>query len=124
MTLLRKAKRNYFVELDNRILKGNRKFWKTVNIFRKSIPNESITTKKVSLRRKVCQANVSAHTKSFLKAIETFEYHPSILKIKEFTTEKRISFSFGYATQEKTYKTLQNLSKKKTCQENEIPVKI
>ena len=67
---------------------------------------------------------MSAHTNSFLKAIETFEYHPSILKIKEFTTEKRMSFSFGYATQEKTYKTLQNLSKKKTCHENEIPVKI
>ena len=31
VTLLRKAKRNYFAELDNRIPKGNRKFWKTVN---------------------------------------------------------------------------------------------
>ena len=28
---LRKAKRNYFSELDNRVLKDNRKFWKTVN---------------------------------------------------------------------------------------------
>ena len=31
VTLLRKSKRNYFVYLDSRILKDNRKFWKTVN---------------------------------------------------------------------------------------------
>ena len=31
VTLLCKAKRNYFSGLDNRVLKDNRKFWKTVN---------------------------------------------------------------------------------------------
>ena len=35
-----------------------------------------------------------------------------------------MSFSFCYTTQKETYKTLQNLDKKKTCQENDIPVKI
>ena len=30
-TLLHKAKRNYFVELYNRIVNINRRFWKTVN---------------------------------------------------------------------------------------------
>ena len=35
-----------------------------------------------------------------------------------------MSFSFSYTTQVKTYKTLQNLDNKKTCQENDIPVKI
>ena len=39
-------------------------------------------------------------------------------------TKKGMSFSFGYATQEKTYMALQNLDKKKTCQENDITVKI
>ena len=39
-------------------------------------------------------------------------------------TNKGMSFSFGYTTQEKTYKALQNLDKKKTWQENDIPVKI
>ena len=40
VTLLRKDKRNYFAELDIRILKNNRKFWKNSKptIFRKSIP--------------------------------------------------------------------------------------
>ena len=31
VTLLRKSKRNYFADLDSRILKDNGKFWKTVN---------------------------------------------------------------------------------------------
>ena len=31
LTLLRKAKRNYFADLGNRIFKDNRKFWKTLN---------------------------------------------------------------------------------------------
>ena len=38
-------------------------------------------------------------------------------------TDNGMSFSFSYTAQEKTYKTLQNLDKKKTCQENDIPVK-
>ena len=39
-------------------------------------------------------------------------------------TDKRMSLSFGYTTQEKTYMTMQNLDMKKTCQENNIPVNI
>ena len=39
-------------------------------------------------------------------------------------TDKSMSFSFSYTTQENVYKALQNLDKKKTCQENDIPVKI
>ena len=154
VTLLRKAKRNYFADLDNRILKDNRKFWKTVNplFSEKAYQKESITiiskdteetiTKNEELAETFNsffssmvdnlkieydinrQANVSTHPDPVLRAIETFKYHPSILKIKEFMTAKGMSFSFGYTTQEKTYKTLQNLDKKKTCQENDIPMKI
>ena len=35
------------------------------------------------------QANVSAHPDPVLRAIETFKYHPSILKIKEFMTARK-----------------------------------
>ena len=42
------------------------------------------------------QANVSTHPDPVLRAIETFKYHPSILKIKEFMTYKGISFSQPY----------------------------
>ena len=39
INFLRKAKRNYFADLDNRILKDSRKFWNSKpTIFRKSIP--------------------------------------------------------------------------------------
>ena len=71
------------------------------------------------------QANVSTHPDTVLWAIETFKYYPTILKIKEFMTDKVLSFSLNYTAQENTYKTLQNLDKKKkTCQENDIPVKM
>ena len=70
------------------------------------------------------QVNVSTHPDPALPVIETFKYHPSILKIREFMTNKGMSFSFSYTIQEKTYKALQNLDKKETCQENDIPVKI
>ena len=51
-----------------------------------------------------------------LWAIETFKYHPKVLKTKEFLTDKGMPFSFSYTTQEKS---LQNLGAKKTCQEND-----
>ena len=70
------------------------------------------------------QANVSTHPDPVLRAIETFKYYPSIVKIKDFMIDKGMSFSFNYATQEKTYKILQNLDKQKTSQENDIFVKI
>ena len=61
------------------------------------------------------QANVSTHPDPALRAIEIFKYHPRIFKIKEFMTYNNMSFSFSYTTQD--------LDKKKTCQENDIPVK-
>ena len=70
------------------------------------------------------QTNISTHSDPVLRGIETFKYHPSILKIKEFMIDKGISLCFSCATQEKNYKTLQNLDKKKTCQKNDIPIKI
>ena len=39
-------------------------------------------------------------------------------------TGKSMLFSLTYTAEEKAYKTLQNLDKKKPCQENDIPVKI
>ena len=122
MTLLHKAKRNYFAELD-RILKYNRKFWKTVNplFSEKAYLKESIVTISKDKERTITknkelaetfnsffssmvdnlkieydinrQANISTHPDPVLQAIETLKYHPSI---------KGMSFSFSYTTQEKT----------------------
>ena len=45
VSLLRKSKRDYFANLDTKIMKGNRKFWKTVNplFSEKSYLKESIS---------------------------------------------------------------------------------
>ena len=66
---------------------------------------------------------MSTHPDPVLQAIGTFKYHPSILKIKAFMTNKGMSFSLGYTIQEKADKALQNLDQKKTCQKNDIPLK-
>ena len=47
------------------------------------------------------QANVSTHPDPVLRTIETFKNHPSILKINELMTNKSMSFSFSYTTEEK-----------------------
>ena len=59
------------------------------------------------------QANGSAHPDTVLRSIQTFKYHPSILQIKEFMTDKDMPSSFSHTTQEKSFKTLQNVDKKK-----------
>ena len=112
VTLLHKAKRNYFADLDNRILSDNSKFWETVNplILEKAYQKESIkliskdTYKTITKNEKLAEtfhsffnsvvdnlkieydidrkANVSAHPDPVLRAIKTFKYHPSILKLK------------------------------------------
>ena len=117
------TKRNYFGELDNRILKDNRTFWKTVNplFSEKEYQKESITiiskdteetiTKKEELvetfnsffRSMVDnlkieydinrQANESNHSDPVLRATEAFKYHLSGLTIKEFMTDKGLSDS-------------------------------
>ena len=70
------------------------------------------------------QVNISTNADHVMWAIELFKYHPSILKIKKFMSDKGMSFSFSYTTQEKIDKTLQKLDKKKTRQENDIYLKI
>ena len=142
INFLRKAKRNYFAGLGNRILKDNRKIWKTVKplFSEKAYQKESITIISKDTEKSIYkneelaktfhslfssmvdnlkieydinrQANVSTHLDLVLRAIETFKYHPSTLKMKEFMTDKGIKFSFNYTTEEE--KTLQNLYKKKT----------
>ena len=139
-TLLRKAKRNYFAYLDKRILKDYRKFWKTVNplFSEKAYQNESITQeteetitkneelietfnsflssmaydlkKEYDIDR---QANVPTHQDPVLQAIEKFKYYPSVLKIKEFKTDKGMSFSFCYTSQKKFIRHYKKKKKKK-----------
>ena len=104
VTLLRKAKRNYFAELDNRILKDKRKFWKTVNPLFSEEPyqKEFMTVISKDMEEPITknkelaetfnsffssmvdnfkieydinrQSNVSTRPDPVLRAIETFKY--------------------------------------------------
>ena len=112
VTLLRRTKRNYLPEVNNRILKHNRKFWKTVNslFLEKAYQREIITLISKDTEESITkngelsetfnyffssmvdnskkeydinrQAIVSTHPDPALRMVETFKYHLSILKIK------------------------------------------
>ena len=72
VTLLRKGKKNYFPELDNRILKSNRKFWKTVNplFSEKAHQEESITkTSKDTEETKTKNEELAETFNSFLSSM-------------------------------------------------------
>ena len=104
VTLLRKAKSNYFAELDHGILKDNRKFWKTVNplFLEEAYQKESMAIISKDMKEPITkneelaeafnsflssmvnnlkieydinrQSNVSTHPDPVLRTIETFKY--------------------------------------------------
>ena len=57
-------------------------------------------------------------------AIQKYEKHPSILKIKEMMGTNNLSFSFKFIDRKKIFNELQKLKSKKACQGSDIPVKI
>ena len=153
VTLFRKAKKDYFSTLDNRIVSDNRKFWKAINplFSEKTFQKESITLidketgEIISKNEKIAESfnsfystmvenlkidplidisNVSTHPDPILRAIETYKNHSSVLKIKAFMRNRNLSFSFSYTTKENISKALKNLDQKKACQGNDIPVKM
>ena len=57
-------------------------------------------------------------------AIQKYEKHPSILKIKEMMGTSTLSFLFKLIVRKKIFNELQRLKSKKACQGSDIPVKI
>ena len=57
-------------------------------------------------------------------AIQKYEKHPSILKIKEMMGTNNLSFFFKFIDRKKIFNELQKLKSKKACQGSDIPVKI
>ena len=149
-TMLRKAKRSYFDNIDTKNVTDNRKFWKTIRpIFsNKNVTNESITLvsnneiiskglNKAELFNKFFAnivselnlaidedliENVDHIDDPVLKAIEKFKYHPSILAISEKYDKN--TFSFQPVSYEDILKELNNLNISKACQDTDIPIKI
>ena len=143
VSLLRKTKRDYFTNLDAKIMKDNRKFWKTVNplFSEKSYSKESISlinkdgliTKNEDLAKTFNiffssiikklgikhvpgdESNLPNVEDPILKAIAKYENHPSILRIKNYMKEKDLHFSFEFVDKPKTCKEINKLDEKKAC---------
>ena len=141
VSLLRKTKRDYFANLDTKIMKDNRKFWKTVNplFSEKSHRKESISlinkdgliTKNEDLTKafniffsSIVKKLVIEHVPDdesnlpnvedpILKAIAKYENHPSILRIK-----------IQFVDKPKIFKEINKLDEKKACQEHDISTKL
>ena len=152
VSILRKSKRDYFGNLNNKIVTDNRKFWKTISplfsekafhrecitlkernktitnnvelaetfntFFSKIVPNLNIDN---NLGDNITKPNI---TDPVFCAIQKYEKHPSILKIKEMMGKNNLSFSFKFTDRKKIFNELQKLKSKKACQISDIPVKI
>ena len=152
MGILRKNKRDYFANLNNKIVTDNRKFWKTISplFSEKTFHRECITLKESNktitnnvelaetfntfFSKIVPNLNIDSNlgdnitnpniTDPVFCAIQKYEKHPSILKIKEMMGTNNLSFSFKCIDRKKIFNELQKLKIKKACQGSDIPVKI
>ena len=147
MSILRKNKGN----LNNKIVTDNRKFWKTISplfsektfhreyitlkesnktitnnvelaetfntFFSKIVPNLNIDN---NLGDNITNSNI---TDPVFCAIQKYEKHQSILKIKEMMGTNNLSFSFKFIDRKKIFNELQKLKCKKPCQGSDISVK-
>ena len=152
VSLLRKTKRDYFKQLNNKVISDNKKFWQTISSllsekgFRKETiilkdSNRTITnnhelaetfntffsniTQNLKLDSNLVEITENLNISDpVIKAIKKYEKHPSIIKVKEKMKNKNMSFSFTFVTKEAILNELRKFNPKKACQESDIPVKI
>ena len=125
---LRKTKRDYFANLDTKILKDNRKFLENCVsfIFRKVLLKRSISlinkdglitenedlaktfniffsiiVNKLGIEHVPDIPNLSNIDNPILKAIAKYENHRSILRIKNYMKEKDLNFFFNLSINQK-----------------------
>ena len=131
--LLRKTKRNYYAQLDNKIVTDNRKFWKAVSplFSEKAFRKESIILKEhgkiITDNKKTAEtfnnffrnivnlnidsdlSHITSQTNNadpVFRAIKKYANHPSILKIKRKLSDTGLSFPFKYVTKNKIAKEI------------------
>ena len=152
MSLLRKTKRDYFKQLNNKVISDNKKFWQTISplfsekAFRKETiilkdSNRTITnnhelaetfntffgniTQNLKLDSNLVEMTENLNISDpVTKAIKKYEKHPSAIKMKEKVKNKNMSFSFNFVTKETILNEFLKLNPKKVCQESDIPVKL
>ena len=139
LQLLRRAKRNYYNDLDLSNVTGNRKFWKTIrplfvnkikgknkgdqkvaNIFNSFFVNTA-SSLKISYNKSLPQNRDIS--KIVEHAIKNFENHSSIIAIKS-NRNPSDQFSFKSVTKEMIAKKISNLKPAKAVRSNDIPTKI
>ena len=152
VSILRKTKRDYFGNLNNKIVTDNRKFWKTIsplfseNAFHrecvklkkviKTITNNVELTERFDtfFSKIVPNLNIDNNHRDSIPnpnitdpvfcEIEMYEKQPSILKIKEMMDTNKLSFSFKSIGRKKIFNELQKLKSTKGCQGSNLAVKI
>ena len=151
VSLFKKSKRSYFENLNVKLVRDNKKFWKNVgSLFPNKIKykeritlieNENIISndKKVAdifhkfFSNLVKTLNISqnpylvsgtSQIDPVLQSIEKFSKHPSIINIKKRMNNSNYTFSFKFESQEKFSKLIQNLNCNKATQQYDIPIKI
>ena len=152
VSILRKNKRDYFGNLNNKIVTDNRKFWKTISplFSEKAFHRECITLKESNktitnnvelaetfntfFSKIVPNLNIDNNlgdnitnpniTDPVFCVIQKYEKHPSILKNKEMMGTNKLSFSFKFIDRKKIFNELQKLKSKTAFQGSDIPVKI
>ena len=143
VSILRKNKRDYFGNLNNKIVTDNRKFWKTISplFSEKAFHRECITLKESNktianngeldetfsrVSGKIAHnLNIGSDlgdnqinpniTDPVFCTIQKCEKYPSILKIKEVIGTNNLSFSFKFIDRNKICNELQKLKSKKAC---------
>ena len=147
MTMVRKAKKDYINKPNVRNITDNKRSWKTMKLFfsSKVVDNERITLiewdKVISENREVIEtfklyfettaedlginskfmSEESVSNKSVNDIIGKFQYHPSIIKIKE---NHQRHFSFSAIEVEDVDRKIDLLDAFNAIQQNDIPVKI
>ena len=145
---VRRAKQDYFQNINENHISDNKKFWKTVKPYfsNKHSSNERITLLNngkiiskddelahafndffANIVKKLNLPDPPASTTNIknpiYKSIAMFEHHPSIKAIKQ-NMKTLPSFSFRDVTNTEVERVIKSLNSGKACQENDIPIKI
>ena len=150
VSLLRKAKKDYFSKLNEKQITDNKRFWKTVKPF---LSNKVQSSERINLTGENDSlvtdcGKVAEELNSFfssvvknlyipnyedcdplsdnidtLKAIVKWRNHPSILTITS-EHENTPKFSFNFVSKEHVLEEIQMMDSSKAIQESDIPVKL
>ena len=151
ISLVRKAKKEYFDNLDLRNVTDNKKFWKTVKPFFTDkgmnhdkiilVEDDEIISENEQLSESlnnlfadaIINLNIPQYgdststtngiDDSVLRAIEKYKNHPSI-KLMKTNSENNVSFRFQKIQAIEVEKELKNLGCSKASQDPDIPTKI